>query len=209
MSDPKQQFQGTSVADLQAWLHSLGVNTSVYGVGASKPLELLLEEVQEGETILSSFLGSPRRTVSVVNVRIRNSKGQSLYEAGQILPTGTKRPRNLPLSEKMLPGEAWQAAAKRGVQEELGVILPRGAGVTLYEDTYERTEETKESQSYPGLQTEVRKIAFQIFSKAILLFSCPSVSLVFDFVPTQRINRREIHRAVRMPPCRCPGSGSP
>ncbi|KAG7673189.1 hypothetical protein KSW81_006403 [Nannochloris sp. 'desiccata'] len=173
-SEPQQQntqFQGTTVPELEAWLQQHGVNTSLYGVGASKPLELLLEEVAVGETILSalagtassSFLssssssssspGSPQRTVSVVNVRIRNSTGQTLYEATQILPTGIGRPRNLPLSEKMLPSESWREAATRGIDEELGSILPPKAEVVLDESTYMKTEEMKESQSYPGLQT--------------------------------------------------------
>jgi hypothetical protein len=154
-------FQGKTVEELENWLQQHGVNTALYGVGASKPLELLLEEVAVGETVLtatstttSSFSGA-QRLVSVVNVRIRNSAGQTLYEATQILPTGIERPRNLPLSEKMLPSENWREAATRGIDEELGSILPK-ADVVIDESTYKKTEELKESQSYPGLQTNVR-----------------------------------------------------
>jgi hypothetical protein len=168
MSQQSTQFQGTTVPELELWLQQHGINTSLYGVGASKPLELLLEEVAVGETILatsvssSSFSSSPspggaQRTVSIVNVGIRNSRGQTLYEATQILPTGTARPRNLPLSEKMLPSETWREAATRGIDEELGSILQAKAEVLLDESTYIMTEEVKESQSYPGLQTNVRK----------------------------------------------------
>ena len=162
------EFQGTTVADLEKWLQHYGINTSLYGVGASKSLELLLEEVTVGETILSacppaslnsptSASGCAQRTVSVVTVRVRNSIGQTLYEATQILPTGIERPRNLPLSEKMLPSENWQEAATRGVYEELGTILLPESEVVIDESTYVKTEEVKESQSYPGLQTNVRK----------------------------------------------------
>lgn len=42
----------------------------------------------------------------------------------QVLPNGNRRVRGLPLSEKLLPGEAWQEAVVRGVVEELGPILP-------------------------------------------------------------------------------------
>lgn len=42
----------------------------------------------------------------------------------QVLPNGARRARGLPLSEKLLPGEAWQAAVVRGVVEELGPVLP-------------------------------------------------------------------------------------
>lgn len=43
----------------------------------------------------------------------------------QVLPNGARRRRGLPLSEKLLPGEAWQEAAVRGVLEELGPVLPK------------------------------------------------------------------------------------
>ncbi len=42
----------------------------------------------------------------------------------QVLPNGSRRPRGLPLSEKLLPGERWQEAVVRGVVEELGPVLP-------------------------------------------------------------------------------------
>ena len=164
MSEQEQNshFQGTTVAELEHWLQNRGINTSLYGVGASKSLELLLEEVAAGETILTGTTSGTsssgaQRTVSVVTVRVRNSEGHSLYEATQILPTGVERPRNLPLSEKMLPSEKWQEAATRGIDEELGTILAPQAKIVIDESTYVKTEEVKESHSYPGLQTNVRK----------------------------------------------------
>jgi hypothetical protein len=151
------QFQGTTVPELKAWLQHHGINTSLYGVGASKPLELLLEEVAVGESILSTSSSSGvQRTVSVVNVRILNPSDKTLYEATQILPTGIERPRNLPLSEKMLPSENWREAVIRGIDEELGSILVPKPDVSIVDTTYMKTEEVKESQSYPGLQTSVR-----------------------------------------------------
>ena len=151
-----QEFKGQSVADLETWLQSYGIDTALYGSGSAKPLELLLEEVEEGETVLSAASGTAQRAVSVVNVRVRNSKDQVLYEAFQLLPTGSKRPRDLPLSEKMFPGENWKDAAARGIREELGPILPTDPQIDIEVDTYKRTDEKKESQSYPGLQTNVR-----------------------------------------------------
>lgn len=152
-------FVGKSVTDLDSWLQTHGIDTSLYGIGASKSVEMLLEEVIQGETsLLTSPSGAAQRSVSVVNVRLRNPHGYVLIEAGQILPSGTHRPRNLPLSEKMLPDEAWKAAAVRGVFEELGTLLSDTTEVVLDEASYAKTEETKESQSYPQLKTNVRII---------------------------------------------------
>jgi hypothetical protein len=48
---------------------------------------------------------------------------QVLIEAGQRLPDGRLRQRGLPLSEKMIGQEDWQAAAVRAVSEELATAL--------------------------------------------------------------------------------------
>jgi hypothetical protein len=48
-----------------------------------------------------------------------------LIEAGQRLPDGRLRQRCLPLSEKMIGAEGWQAAAVRAVAEELATVLPQ------------------------------------------------------------------------------------
>lgn len=50
---------------------------------------------------------------------------QVLIEAGQRLPDGRLRQRGLPLSEKMIGQECWQAAAVRAVSEELATALPQ------------------------------------------------------------------------------------
>jgi hypothetical protein len=50
---------------------------------------------------------------------------QVLIEAGQRLPDGRMRQRSLPLSEKMIGAEGWQAAAVRAVSEELATALPQ------------------------------------------------------------------------------------
>jgi hypothetical protein len=50
---------------------------------------------------------------------------QVLIEAGQRLPDGRLRQRGLPLSEKMIGQEDWQAAAVRAVSEELATALPQ------------------------------------------------------------------------------------
>lgn len=145
-------FSGKTLDDLSAWLNSVGIPTDSYGVGASKPLDLLLNEVEEGESVLTvDDKGSPLRLVGVMNVIIKNNKQQTLYEARQVLPTGSTRTRNLPLAEKLLPNERWQDAAVRAVREELGPILGDAPRIDIKHETYKESIEYKESQSYPGL----------------------------------------------------------
>lgn len=151
-------FKGETLDSLDEWLSEHGVQTTAYGEGEAKPLVSLMTEIEEGETVLRLIDGKPLRLVNVLNVLIRNSKSQLLYEARQELPTGTIRTRNMPLAEKMLPGENWQEAVHRAVQEELGPVLPTGSNapqVTVLEDTYENKVEYKNSQSYPGLSSQV------------------------------------------------------
>ena len=83
-------------------------------------------QVREGETSLSMADGRLLRRVTVLNVLIRDSQGRSLIEHQQVLPTGSVRTRDLPLSEKLLPGESWRDAVVRAVAEELGEVLPPG-----------------------------------------------------------------------------------
>jgi hypothetical protein len=116
-------------------------------------------EVEEGETQLFLQGGRPLREVSVLTVILQNSKGQTLYEAEQVLPNGSRRTRGLPLSEKLLPGERWQDAAVRGVVEELGPVLPEQPVVEVDEQSMIETVESKESQSYPGLLSKVGCLA--------------------------------------------------
>ncbi|KAL4424892.1 hypothetical protein ABPG77_002115 [Micractinium sp. CCAP 211/92] len=153
-SSERQAFAGASAEELAEWLSGNGIAISSYGQGSAKSVAQLWEEVEAGETQLFMDTGRPLREVSVLNVLLRNSKGQTLYEAEQVLPNGARRRRGLPLSEKLLPGERWQEAAVRGVLEELGPVLPQepqAGGVEVDEASMEESVETKESQSYPGL----------------------------------------------------------
>lgn len=150
----RQAFAGSSTQDLVAWLTHSGIPLEAYGRGAAKSVEQLWEEVEAGETQLFLEDGRPLREVSVLNVLLRNSKGQTLLEAEQVLPNGNRRSRGMPLSEKLLPGERWQDAAVRGIMEELGPVLPAEPQVEVNQEGMEETIETKESQSYPGLLTQ-------------------------------------------------------
>jgi hypothetical protein len=78
---------------------------------------------------------------------------QILHEVEQTFPDGRRRRRNIPLSEKLLPGESAYDAAARGITEELGDMAQ---GVTFGRELL-ATSKVAESESYPGLQCKVRK----------------------------------------------------
>lgn len=127
-----QAFRPATQGQLRDWLEGHGVPTAPYGQGPTKSLEHLLTEVLDGESTLGLDAGGqPQRRVSVVSVEIRDARGRMLIEARQVLPSGAQRARALPLSEKLLPGEAWEAAAVRGVHEELASVLPPSPQVCL------------------------------------------------------------------------------
>jgi len=147
-------FNGKSEQDLSIWLEERGVCVEDYGVGGSKSVKSLLHEITEGESsLVTTTKGKPLRHVAIISVNIKNSKGQSLYEAKQKLPNGGVRERNILLSEKVFPGEGWVEATERGIREELGSILPPNPSINILKDTYHMSKEQSTSQSYPGLST--------------------------------------------------------
>ena len=168
-SSTTEIFLGTTLEELRTWLERHHVDTKSFGVGRAKSVDALLKEITEGESVLESQScahGRAIRKVSVVNVRILNERGQELIEKQQILPSGIIRDRQQPLGEKCLPDEAWVDAAKRGILEELGSVLPPDPVIQIDESTYVCEEERKESQSYPGLKTVVSRTFYIKLSAA-------------------------------------------
>lgn len=113
------------VAGLESWLRTKGIATDLYGKGAAKSLSDLLEECRSGECVLDvDAAGRALRHVTLVSVWLCDARGRVLVEVAQQLPSGQRRERRLPLSEKMLPSEHWRDATLRGIREELGSALP-------------------------------------------------------------------------------------
>ena len=161
--DGRHCFSGETETELGDWLSSKGVAVNTWGEApGTKTLALLLNEVKEGESALCTDdeTGRARRSVSVINVRIVDSRGRELVEVAQILPSGARRERNTVLAEKMLPGENVCDAAKRGILEELGTILGDSPEVSIDEGSHVVSEESRDSQSYPGLRTVVSVMAW-------------------------------------------------
>lgn len=134
--------------ELDTLLTANGIDTETWGSGATKSVDHLWREIEQGESTIR--LDPLRRVLSgVVQVIIRR-QGLLLIDAEQILLNGQKRVRNIPPSEKMQPGESYAEAAIRGLQEELGVSAEH---VVILAETHQEVHESRVSWSYPGLLT--------------------------------------------------------
>lgn len=157
------QFDG-SLEDLAALLVSSGVDISLWGMGEAKSLQDLYEELSSGETELSRLEnGKLYRRVRVCGLEVFYVEGDNLLrlkEKYQMFKDGRRRERNLPcsLAEKVVAGESFLEAAGRGLKEELGLIIDPNRlsyqGVNI---------ESRESKSYPGLNTRYVFAVFELF----------------------------------------------
>jgi ADP-ribose pyrophosphatase YjhB (NUDIX family) len=134
---------------LMAALAEAGIDLRQWGVGAAKTADDLWRELCDGE---SELQGPPlvRVVRGVVQALVRRDDAL-LIEATQVLRDGRIRQRSSPPADKLRPGERYQAAALRCLQEELGVAA---TAVTLIEESYRCERTTAESISYPGLLSQ-------------------------------------------------------
>lgn len=142
---------------IEQQLLQAGIPVATWGTGEAKSLQSLVDEVTSGESVLVNRDGTLYRVLHVarINVYVRHMGGTLLLvEKKQefLMPDGTRRPRirehlEYSISEKLHASEDAFQAARRAVQEELGI-----ASVDLCE-FIGTTEETSESASYPGLMT--------------------------------------------------------
>jgi hypothetical protein len=158
-----------SATALRTWLHQHGVPTDTWGTAAAKSVEDLLAEVAAGESALFEVVegATPTtppttalRTVRVVSLLLSPPSSSSLVlaEASQVLPDGRVRRRGLlPLSEKMKGGEeGWEAAARRGVEEELASAATADQSPLVSLNLSSHVVELgplRDAASYPGLPT--------------------------------------------------------
>ena len=143
------------VGAMSEWLARRGVRLEEYGKGDAKSLGDLAREVAIGESTLAwdETGNAVVRHVRVLSVRVISASGKrTLVETEQTLPDGRVRRRgNLPLSEKMKPGETVDEALKRAVSEELGSALERGSARIERIGEVASEETTRISPSYPCL----------------------------------------------------------
>ncbi len=178
-------------AVLRALLESHGFDTNLWGEGATKTVEALWLEVDEGETEILQIEGElTRRTnVAAVDVEVELSDGRRfrLYEEKQIYRGGATRERSLmtSLAEKIKPGEGIIVAARRAVEEELGIsgqisITPGGEQVL-----------EKSSQTFNGMRTQlllkhaIVKISEDDFKPTGYIEVTSDKSVYFKWVPLE------------------------
>ncbi len=140
--------QFADIHALEEWLKKFEINYEKWGNGNSKSLHNLWQELEAGEVQLKD--NPPLRVVDVVQIIIRRDD-LVLVEAEQEFFNGQRRFRHQPPSEKIKPGEDIQKAARRCLQEELGVPPEN---ITLYMESYQEHQTSANSYSYPGLPSQ-------------------------------------------------------
>lgn len=140
--------QFADIHALEVWLGKNEVSYEEWGNGDSKSLHNLWQELEAGEVQLKD--NPPLRVVNVVQIIIRQSD-LVLVEAEQEFFNGQRRFRSQPPSEKIKSGEAIQDAARRCLQEELGVAPKK---VVLQMESLQQHQTNTNSLSYPGLPSQ-------------------------------------------------------
>jgi len=151
-----------SIEELERILHESGVSTEGWGTEEAKTIELLLEEVNSGETILEKVGGVLIRKTRVARSRIYYLEGDDavhrLSEDRQVFKSdGRTRSKKFEqaVGEKIRINEDPDEAMIRGIHEELaidGEIDFRPKGIHF---------EKGPSYSYPGLTTEQTMYDFE------------------------------------------------
>jgi hypothetical protein len=149
-------------SDLADILTKYDIDHQQWGQGTAKSLSQLFEEIKARESRLvapenGSVLG---RILGVAAVNITtNVTGTPLrlVEERQVFRNGGERQRQLAasVSEKIIDDEAPEAAAIRGIKEELGVAY---GGLLTRSD--EKLIIRESSESYPGLLSIYRTHTF-------------------------------------------------
>lgn len=123
-------LHATTEADLEALLSQHGVDWSAWGTGDSKTVRHLLRELTTGSCVLTTDSEGLVRTVRNVWVEVFadvDDTRMHLVEVRQRFRDGRVRERQLPasLGEKCNQGESPIEAARRCLEEELGILVPR------------------------------------------------------------------------------------
>lgn len=143
-----------------SYLAGFGIPVDIWGQGAAKTIGHLLREVNDGETVLTQRGKELLRQVEFAAVNVIYRNGREVYELvedRQEFRDGRVRRRDTgsSVSGKIQPGENPKDAAERALREELCIT----GRVNLKGDN--KSEEIKESPSYPGLRTQYLRFSFQ------------------------------------------------
>jgi hypothetical protein len=144
------------ILDLEKYLSSFKIPIDKWGKGYAKTTEHLLWEIESGECNLVEDKGILFREIEFVMCEIFYLEGDRKYkliEDKQVFKDGRVRTRkkDSSVSEKIKMGEDPFESLKRGILEELGIVL---------EDSQieqkEIIDEEEESNSFPGLITRYK-----------------------------------------------------
>mmetsp|Transcript_15698 Transcript_15698/g.36831 ORF Transcript_15698/g.36831 Transcript_15698/m.36831 type:complete len:919 (+) Transcript_15698:78-2834(+) len=146
---------------LRKRLEAAGVDTSLYGKGKAKPLELLYHELTvHGSCWLEEGPSGIRRVVEQVQaVVVVAMEGADccLVSTAQVLHDNRTRNQRQLLLWKLKPGESWEAALETALSVRL--LVPSNLHSRIFhicKDSYSYREETEISKGYPGLETTYR-----------------------------------------------------
>ncbi len=133
---------------LQSWLAAKQIDVSKWDEVGAKSLSNLWDEYRHGEVTFQD--DPPLRIVQVVQVIIRRGN-RILLEVEQEFNNHHRRSRKQPPSEKLKAGETYVEAARRCLEEELGLRANEMAFIGP--GGYKQIQVIVESPSYPGLTT--------------------------------------------------------
>jgi hypothetical protein len=139
-----------TAAQLVAFLAAAGVDVAAWRHPHSNTVADLLAELAAGECRL--FTEPPRRELTIIRLVVVRG-GRVLIEAELIETPGRRQTRGREPSEKVLPGETPEAAARRGLREELG--CPDEA-IRVLGVSGPRRDTRASTPSYPGLRSDYR-----------------------------------------------------
>lgn len=163
LSQSSQPLIISSADELKQFLIGAGIPVLEWGIGIAKSTDDFYREIYLGESrLIPSEFGLIRSVALVrIDVYFRDPDGTllRLREARQEFPDGRvrERSRQSAIAEKCLRDESPQIAVQRALAEELGITRPLDL---ISEGAH---EETRFSQSYPGLLSHYIIHSYRIY----------------------------------------------
>ena len=146
--DPSVPVRPADVAELTKLLAQYGIDAERWQHPASNDVRDLFRELNHGECRL--YLQPIRRELSIARIWIRRGGLVLIEKEIEETPGRRQARRRLP-SEKFLPDETPEAAARRGLCEELGCTADAIQSINFLTTT---PISRPTAASYPGLRSD-------------------------------------------------------
>jgi hypothetical protein len=139
--------------ELGSYLADNGIEVNLWGKGAAKTVDHLLQEIRSGECELVETGDGLIRVIHVVSANIYYEDTFGMFilkEDKQVFKGGRTKTRSLntSLSEKIGPNEIPLEGIVRGIKEELNITISSDQIKEV-----SKFNESRESNSFPGLST--------------------------------------------------------